>query len=94
MSEDVTTCEFEFVDELPPRDERRPKADMHGFTDALRARPGEWAKWPADLLSASVTGYASGIRKGMVATFRGGFDAAARNGVLYVRYLGEVGTDE
>lgn len=87
--------EFEFVDELPPKEVRRSDGFlMDKFAAAVRARPGVWAKWPLDLGPSSPGMYVTGINTGRLKAFRnGGFDAQSRNGVLYVRYIGEAVRD-
>lgn len=92
-------AEFEFVDELPPkvRRTRGQQSDrdlIAEFAAALRARPGVWAKWPADISVASSPTYRKRIQEGVFPAFRNGvFAAAERNGLLYVRYVGGEDTD-
>lgn len=88
--------EFEFVGELPFKayQHRVPGSLMREFAQALRSRPGMWAKWPTSLHASTCGGYTTKIRNGAFLAFREGFDATSRNGVLYVRYVGGVSSDE
>jgi len=84
--------QVEFVNELPPaRGGRNGDPLLSEFADILRQRPGAWAKWPTKLRPNSARTYLSAIPKGLVAAFEPfQFEAAARRGVLYVRYVGGV----
>lgn len=65
---------------------------LAAFAIALRARRGEWAQWPLPASGAHVRNMATRIRKHADAApkmFRHGFDAAVRDGVMYVRFVGE-----
>lgn len=88
----MSAHEFEFVDALPAKEIRRTNGFlMDEFAVALRQRPGAWAKWPEDLGTSQAGTYTTNIRNGHLKAFRGGgFEALSRNGVLYVRYIGEV----
>lgn len=89
---DSTELVVEFVDELPPKRpaRSRPSPVMEAFAAALKTQPRRWGKWPQELMSATAGAYASVIRSGELPAFRDGkFDATTRNGVFYVRYLGE-----
>lgn len=81
--------EFEFVAQLPPKAVRRfPDGLLDRFAAALRERPGQWAKWP--VAGPCHGGYSSDIKRGWLKPFRRSeFDAITRNGVLYVRYIGD-----
>ena len=84
----------EFVDRLPVQRAQRKDStgQLHAeFSEALKARPGEWAKLPADLGGANPS-VASGIRKGIgYKAYRGGqFQAHYINGQNYVRFIGGV----
>lgn len=85
------TISVEFVDNLPPEKRQESgRAEYRLFAAALRERPGVWAKWPLPIKDTTARGYASQIRSGMIAAFRGGqYDAVYREGTLFVRYLGE-----
>ncbi|MBF6358135.1 hypothetical protein IU449_26930 [Nocardia higoensis] len=76
--------------ELPPeKPQESGRAEYRAFAAALRERPGEWAKWPVPIKDTTARGYASQIRGGMIAAFRGGqFDAVFRDGQLFVCYTG------
>ena len=64
------------------------------FAAALKDNPGRWAKWPRTYTNPTSAG---AIRKNIVdgdvrapVPFRQGrWDAVVRQGILYVRYLGE-----
>lgn len=80
---------IQFLDDLPPLADRGPEIaeGQRKFAAALRKHPGKWAAWPSDL--PAYPGLVSAIRQGYAAPFRSGFDAATRNGEVYVRFLGE-----
>lgn len=93
--------EFEFVENLPEsrvNTNRSSRQLVARFADALRQRPGEWAKYPVPTRSAGNTyAYASRIRKASDVAPKpfkdGGFEAhvaTTEDGekVLYVRYVG------
>lgn len=81
--------EFEFVSELPGTEGDGAVARgkvLKRFAAALKESPGQWAKYPLDLAAGSLASRASEIRCGRANSFRAGrFEAAARDGVLYVR---------
>lgn len=86
---------FEFVDNIPSRGKggRRVDPVLIEFAEALRDNPGRWAKYPHTPTSqAGASATAHLIRAGHPSAakpFRGGdFDAAVRQGVLYVRFIG------
>lgn len=77
----------EFVDELPGSDRN---AELRAFAAALRSNPGRWAKYPGESSSRSAYNRAYQVRKGSLAAFRDGtFEAAVREGVLYVQHVPE-----
>lgn len=80
--------EFEFFDELPRKQAQHLPAGMvDAFAAALKERPGVWGRWPG---ARTPTGYTSAIRDGRLTPFpEGQFETHTRNGLLYVRYLGE-----
>lgn len=83
------TAQYEFVDKIPgsPRG-GRPVANK-AFADALKARPGEWAVWPKPITAQTRKVYQQSIPRGILRAFHGGgFEAANRDGRLYVRYVG------
>lgn len=73
--------DFEFVDELPSL--RRDDILLREFAQALKARPGVWAKYPQDLKARATA--ASRINTGVSKVFADGYQATVREGVLYVR---------
>ncbi len=91
--------QFEFVDELPAAirtnsDQQCERWLIDRFSAVLRNRPGDWAKWPADIRASTAKSYGVQIRSGTMRSFRnGGYEAQVRNGVLYIRYVGEVVSD-
>ncbi len=74
-----------WVDELPPRADRAPTMRHHIVAEALRQRPGCWA-----MLPDFEPNWSSAIRSGSNAAYRpgGSFEAVARQGRLYARYVG------
>lgn len=93
----TATDRFEWFAELPPRRHVTPPqyADrelIRQFAAALKARPRVWAKWPSEIAISTARAYQVSIEKATMPAFRaGGFAAATRNAVLYVRYVGAVG---
>ncbi|MCM6776240.1 hypothetical protein NDR87_18900 [Nocardia sp. CDC159] len=86
--------EFEFVDELPAKTGRGRDWLLDAFAEALKARPGQWARWPKPLMDSTAKTYVSAIGKGRLRPFPvGEFEAVVRFDVLYVRYVGEVPDD-
>ena len=91
--------EFEFVDPSVVQNNRRTDPQLFKFADALRQRPGDWAKHPTQEQLSTKTLYnrASRINNDYrqpnmapPAALRGGeFEAAVSKGVLYVRYTGK-----
>lgn len=83
----AATVHLRWVDALPPAHPVRGTVifDHHAIADALRSEPGRWAMLP-DLPNSISTS----IRSGTHAAYRpaGAFDAAVRQGNLYVRYVG------
>lgn len=86
---------FDFVDDLPEAGKPGRKADplVEDFAAALMANANRWAKYPKKHASAGGRNtIASRIRTGHALAphpFRqGGFEAACRDGELYVRYVG------
>jgi hypothetical protein len=73
--------------ELPPKahdgGRRRKYMDV---AEALRARPGEWAKFIPD---ARPDAFVNAVRQGGLSAFRvGEFEAKLRDGQAWVRYIG------
>lgn len=93
MSETKSTSEVEFLDQLPARWRGRNDDAIAAFADALKSQPGKWAVHP--LNSEWSKGYkrsaASNITRGSHlahSVLRIGYQAALRDGVVYVRYVG------
>ncbi|MFE3059087.1 hypothetical protein [Nocardia sp. NPDC059239] len=80
----------QFVSEIPPRRGHYGKHDVSvQFAQALRSNPGQWAVWPGSLSPKSVYAIASRINRGQNKAFPvGEYEAAGREGVVYVRYIG------
>lgn len=90
----------QFVDELPGpayrsvrtphlNRDRKPEAKMLlDFAAALKARPMTWAIWPKKITPASAGATASRVREGFYRSLKPeqGFEAASRDGVVYVRF--------
>lgn len=77
----------EFIEELPdPRQrDHRVATDLLAFADELRAKPGQWARWPRPYKSAYST--SNNIRRGNYKALPPEkFGSSVRGGVLYVRY--------
>lgn len=71
--------------EEPPRAHNTPRGpdkELSAFFDALRARPGEWARWPRS--TGRHTAAAINAGRYRMAP-RGEFEATCRAGVIYVR---------
>lgn len=81
-----------FINELPSRQPSGggAPAKYMDFAEALRGNPGKWAEFPKQGTPRENSVAGIHIRKGNLAAFRcGGFEAANRNSVLYVRYVGK-----
>lgn len=64
--------------------------DLVAFAEALRAEPKRWAVWPRSHASDGARQNAAHrIKRGQFGSLGEGFDACIRNGVLYVRYVGD-----
>jgi len=75
--------------EEPPGDGREASSqriDHDAIADALRLRPGKWAR-----ICNGAAFSASAIRSGALRAYRpsGSFEAAVRCGATYLRYVGE-----
>lgn len=85
------TIAIRWVCEPPPRDRSNWGAYDHNLiARTLRQRPGEWAELPQVGVNVAQT-----IRSGLHSAYRpmGAFEAVARYGVLYARYVGAEGGD-
>lgn len=85
----------EFVDELPAKKRAPGPGAPRKYTEFARLlaeRPGEWAVFPKSFNeNQGARAYAYNVKRGVLSDFpRGEFEAAARDGVLYVRYVGGV----
>lgn len=86
--------DIEFTD--PPRSRgggRHGLVNWPEFFDALRARPGEWAKFPTHVGPGTAAQIQAGQKKGISrgefeATVRVGDDLPARRYHMWVRYVG------
>lgn len=86
----------ELIFEEPPTAKRGRSADpaMVAWLDALRAHPGQWAKYPIEQLTRSL---ATRLNKAGYGGFEAGdFEATARKATnnrvwLYARYVGKAG---
>ncbi|QYC53723.1 hypothetical protein SEA_LEROY_57 [Gordonia phage Leroy] len=92
MSQSITPeSKFEFVDDLPMGRSERANL-IREFSEALRANPNRWAKYPIEIGAASTRGYATFINtgngRGPKDLVAGDFEAKATRGTLYVRYVG------
>lgn len=82
--------DIEFHDQLPnaaPVGGRKPKPEEVAFATRLREHPGKWAEHPCPPPAASsrqslVTGINNGTRPAFA---DGHYQAAIRQGILYVR---------
>lgn len=89
---------IKWVDELPEKaknisDGRRP-SKYDGFAAELRKHPGQWAQWPTESLCVSsrrsTVAAINGPKDRRPNSFQDGkWQAAVRQSILYVRYLGE-----
>lgn len=83
----------EFVGALPESKQvgRKPDKVLADFAAELRARPGEWARWPKVLTENTLRVLPTQINKGRYVSFPAGeFEAATRDGIVYVRYTGGI----
>lgn len=87
--------DFEFVEELPKRTGGQSHVDpkRKALADAARKRPGEWLKVPERFYSHLRYPYdfSRAVKAAQITAFRpkGSFDAKTREGVVYIKYLGE-----
>lgn len=89
----MTALKVEFVDELPGKSPT-PSAAIAEFADVLREQPGRWAKYPwsdelADKTRKSRANDINGGHPTAPVALRTGFEGAVREGVMYVRYVGD-----
>lgn len=89
----------EFLDELPVTARkgggRKTDKVLVEFADLLKSNPGKWAKYPKDLSKKSAGTAASTINNRKAASFRDGkYEAATRDGVVYVKYVGPNDSEE
>jgi len=78
--------------ENPPG--RVTKHGWAGIAEKLRANPGVWAKVPT--VSGGQAGtYCAHVKNARLRAFApaGSFEAVTRNKTMYVRYVGESGSD-
>ena len=83
----------EFVDKLPAGTNAVNRGrELKAFLEALKGRPGQWAKWPYPITSrAAGAQVVSRINSGMVAAFRGvNLEATRSDTDVFVRYVGDV----
>lgn len=87
--------QYRFVNDLPPaarrgrKSSRNQKRGVHErFANALRAKPGIWAKFPSKLKLTTRYSYVTYINSGRLPAFaEPGFEAAVRGGELHVRWV-------
>ncbi|TDH48712.1 hypothetical protein E2F47_22715 [Mycobacterium eburneum] len=80
---------FEFIEGEPPPPDHGRNAMYRAFADALRARPGDWAKWPREPKDANnARTLASNLNAGRLTTFATGFEGRASGATVYARYVG------
>jgi hypothetical protein len=79
-----------FVETLPDRrgGGRHPDPALVQFAADVRANPDRWALYPNTIGPRSGSALVRYISSGQGAFSGGGFEAAVRAGVLYVRYTG------
>lgn len=82
---------FEYVDDLPPRGRGAKWHLLEQFPEDLRANAGRWAKWPTRINELSAKQYANTINGNRHPRFPDEFEAAVRDGTLYVRYVPAAG---
>lgn len=81
---------YDFMPELPPTGKTRGPSPKHlAFAKALKENPGMWAAYPQQVKNTSARSYAAKINGGRWPMFTPGYEAASRQGKLYVRYVGE-----
>ncbi len=85
----MTADEFEFV-AAPPAPDRGRNALYARFNEAVKARPGEWAKWPKELASRETAQRtAANLLRGNSPRWpRGEYEAVSSGTNVYVRYIG------
>lgn len=60
------------------------------FAQFLRDNPGDFYLWPNKFATKNrASNHAANIRRGLYPAFRGNYEATARDGQVYVRYVGD-----
>jgi hypothetical protein len=81
---------FKFVDDLPPAtlNNRRSDPLVKEFAETLRGNPGRWSEYPHTFSSnPGASSFAYRVNNGYgPVPLRGGFEAVARQGVVFVRF--------
>lgn len=86
--------EYEFIDSLVAAGRWGAlSAEREKFAAALKANPGKWAKSPGSVIGTAKNAhynFASSVKRGRLSQFEpaGAFEAVARDGIAYVRYVG------
>jgi hypothetical protein len=93
VSNKQSSGEVQFVDTPAPETGKGVKLNLSGFAAALKSHPRQWAIYiPRETQSYNtLSAMCSYINKQHVKApveLREGFQAAFREGVLYVRYIG------
>lgn len=88
------TINVEWVEELPPAKSRGRQSRYEEFAAVLRENPQRWAKWPKVYSSPSSahamrSNIATGNKGAPPPMRTGKWEAEVREGLLYLRYLGE-----
>lgn len=87
----IAAATVEFVDDLPPARPFTPSEAIAEFAATVRQQPGRWAiyPWSSNLGHRTLLSRASDINRHRgTPSLRTGFEAAVRDGVMYVRYIG------
>lgn len=85
----------DIVWETPPTSQSGPRQlDLVEFAQALRERPGEWARWPRPITGNAASAAATRVNAGFgVFGDRGNYEAVTRTvdgqRIAFVRYIGE-----
>ncbi len=84
------------LDELPPKGKKQQSGAQNeehiALAELLRRNPGGWVPFVQQYeTSSAASNTQSRINKGVLAAFRpaGSFKAVVRQGILYVKYVGE-----
>jgi hypothetical protein len=81
--------DVEWADPPAPQGGKLTRREQREFAEKLKSRPEQWAVFPTSGSGVAVRALTSRIGRGKQSAFGAGFEAISRNGVVYVRFIGE-----